>query len=238
MSNIPVKNTPDCVSAALVEAIKTAKATLKDGNRNTYTIKIEYWEHSSGRANGKPINPRDLILFADKQVLYDNQSKTNVRNFTAIAERVAQKESSALTPVMCKVVGSLFDRQVERIIVAVKTCKEFAALNRTLSRHSGKTLDPFQLYNVRLTGKRGRYGESGQPEYGMHNAEACAEALSWIRKHKTAADKLSWVVADYDDIDTEYSIKYETECYGVRHKELNITLTTPKGKVKAQTFTF
>lgn len=87
-------------------------------------------------------------------------------------------------------------------------CKEFKQL-RDLVMADGIDLKLRTLYNVRLFGKRGEYGESGKRDYIAYNPNECKRLIAIAKKSNV-------VVKTLDDIDLEDSIRYETECYGYR----------------------
>lgn len=120
-----------------------------------------------------------------------------------------------------------------KVIEMEKPCGEFVTLNRLLKRYTSKELAITDLYVVDLFGKRGEYGESGDKSYLCYNPTYCQKLVNTIRGKKNSKDTLTFKVATTDDIDTDYSIRYETECYGRRYKGLALTITTPGGKKKA-----
>lgn len=93
-------------------------------------------------------------------------------------------------------------------------CSEFRELKELAKRELGITLDSKTLYGVRLFGKRGRYGESGRRAYTAYDVMECRQLIAGIKSHE--GEKVVGKVCKVDDIDTDYSRRYETECYGYR----------------------
>lgn len=88
-------------------------------------------------------------------------------------------------------------------------CKEFSELRDVVKRY-GINLGVRDLYNVRLFGKRGRYGESGERDYIAYNPNECKKLLDRAKKWCVEVKTL-------DDIENlDESVRYETECYGYR----------------------
>lgn len=111
--------------------------------------------------------------------------------------------------------------------------KEFDTLNKLLTKYTNKSLNPYEWYVVRLFGKRGKYDESGDKTFRCYDNSRCQRAIDVIRKYCTSKyDILTWSLVKYDDIDTDYSIHYETECYGYRDIKLHIIVKTPTGRNK------
>lgn len=122
---------------------------------------------------------------------------------------------------------------IPTIKMLAEPCKEFGQLNKMLVKYANKTINPLEWYRTDLCGKRGTYNESGTPTYNCFDTRCCQQIIDYIRKHKSSKDKLTFNINANDDIDTEYSIKYETECYGRRYMSLTIDITTPTGRNKA-----
>jgi len=105
-----------------------------------------------------------------------------------------------------------------------KPCKQFKELQKLAAR-KGLTIDVKDLYKVRLFGKRGVYDESGERDYTAYNPRRCESIISgikaWGRKRVTLKVE---TVDDVDDL--EYSIRYETECYGSRLKTIHVERKT------------
>lgn len=102
------------------------------------------------------------------------------------------------------------------ITILGEPCKEFKTLVAYLKRNCNKEVTPTTFYSVRLFGKRSVYDESGERNYMCFNPKWCEETLDEAKKAKKRWHKVSFKVKEHDDIDTEYSSYYETECYGLR----------------------
>lgn len=98
-------------------------------------------------------------------------------------------------------------------------CKEFNELNDYLYGRFHKRLGMHDLYKVRLFGKRGQYDESGDKSYLCHRPLACKN-MKFTLEHETKGNSLGF--ATDDDIDTDYSRRYETECYGCRTRTITV----------------
>lgn len=101
-----------------------------------------------------------------------------------------------------------------------KPCKEFKELSKLVSKKFGITLKVDDLYTVRLFGKSGRYGESGKRNYVAYSGNTCTKLIAEIKSFGRKKTTAKMVITD--DIDTDYSERYLTECYGSRKRELKI----------------
>ena len=107
-----------------------------------------------------------------------------------------------------------------------KPCKAFKELAKVVERKTGLVLEPTTLYRCRLFGKRSTYGESGRKYYTAFNERECARLLENVKSF--GRKRIKAEVTTYDDIDTDTSSRYETECYGSRE----VTLVVAHDKKK------
>lgn len=103
-----------------------------------------------------------------------------------------------------------------------KPCKEYQQLSKLMEKKYGITLKVDELYIVNLFGKRGQYNESGKRDYTAFNKNRCEKYINNIKSF--GRKKTNASIKNVDDIDTDYSIRYETECYGQRERGIIITL--------------
>lgn len=103
---------------------------------------------------------------------------------------------------------------VDAVIFENHPCKEFNDLNSYLSEHYRMSLGDHDLYRIALFGKRGRYSETGDKHYLCHYPTACRDILKQLERQEPKSIGFCFD----DDIDTNNSIRYETECYGCRTK--------------------
>lgn len=118
-----------------------------------------------------------------------------------------------------------------------KPCKEYTSLSKYIEKYCGKKLNVEDIYLVSIGGKRGRiYGEEGNRMYLAYNPKKCLSLLQELRDNRGSKDivKTSLIkqVDDIDDWELECSIRNEVEFSGIRHRECEITIQTPKGKIK------
>lgn len=125
----------------------------------------------------------------------------------------------------------------KRVVLLSKPCKEFISLSKYLEKYCGVTINICDIYQVCIGGKRGRiYGEDSSREYLAYKPNRCKYLLDELRKYRNSNDKVivSQIqqVDDIDDLSLQYSIKYETEFDGIRRSQIEITIKTPKDKIK------
>lgn len=127
------------------------------------------------------------------------------------------------------------------IILFSKPCKEFTSLANYIGKYCGKKIEPQDIYQVAIGGKRGRvYGEDSARDYLAYLPEKCSMLLEQLRKYRATNDIVTTTINQrdiIDDSDMRYSIEYETEFSGMRVNECKIEIKTPSGKVK-KTITF
>lgn len=127
------------------------------------------------------------------------------------------------------------------IILFSQPCKEFISLAKYIDKYCGKKIEPQDIYQVAIGGKRGRvYGEDSARDYLAYLPEKCSMLLEQLRKNRATNDIVTTTINQrdiIDDSDMRYSIEYETEFSGMRVNECKIEIKTPSGKVK-KTITF
>lgn len=122
---------------------------------------------------------------------------------------------------------------VKSVYLVPKPCKEYGQLQRWLAKYANFNLKDYELYSVRLFGKRGRYDESGMKEFLCHQPSRCKKALEKLRKERTTGCTLSIKLKNEDDGNYDESVRYETEYYGYRTRIMDVTINTKSGKKKA-----
>lgn len=127
---------------------------------------------------------------------------------------------------------------IDRIALPDNPCKEFKSLQNYLNKYGNITIPDFQLFSVRMGGKRGvLYGEEGDRRYLANRANKCELYLKQIRANKGSKDTITCKFGreDYiDPVDRQYSEYHEIECDGEGRSYVEVTIKTPQGKVKYQ----
>lgn len=114
-------------------------------------------------------------------------------------------------------------------------CRSFLKLSEIFKRSGAGELPFKEWYSVNTSGKRGTYSESGERRYYCYDEQLCANILAWLKQKKTSRDTVEFkIVHNEDTEDRNYSMYYETECYGSVDNNLEITIKTQTGRVKAQ----
>lgn len=101
-----------------------------------------------------------------------------------------------------------------------KPCKAFSELQKTVLKKCGMDLEIKDLYRVRLFGKRGQYDEVGKRSYTAYNEEESQKLLDLVKSF--GRKQITCELSKNDDIETEYSQYYETECYGSRERTISV----------------
>lgn len=223
------------------DEISNKKKQSKENAKVIADIDIEYYDTMRGgnkgytiEVNGKRFNhdllPKyDFTQVASKllKMLKELSNTKGWKNLVISTEEVNFSESWYRT--------NYYDI-VNNVRLLNEPCKEFKSLANYVQKYCGITINMKDIYNVAIGGKRGRvYGEEGQRWYLAHKPNKCAEILSKLRENRATKDIVTSVIKSVDDIDEDdlrYSIKYETEFNGARLNMCEVTIKTPKGKVK------
>ena len=127
---------------------------------------------------------------------------------------------------------------VKSVYLVPKPCKEYTQLQKWLAKYGNFELKDYELYSVRLFGKRGRYDESGMRMFLCHEPTRCKKALEMLRKERTTGCTLSVKVTNEDDGNYDESVRYETEYYGQRVRMLDVAIYTKSGKQKTSVMVY
>lgn len=97
-----------------------------------------------------------------------------------------------------------------------------------------QTIGDWDIYAIRLFGKRGYYNESGMKRYLAYYSDRCTQLLNELQQVYHYGDKLvlSKIKQEDEIEDLDYSIKYETECYGIRYNFYEVSIYTKGGKLR------
>ena len=130
---------------------------------------------------------------------------------------------------------TLFEYPSEITLVA-DPCKEFKSLANYVQKYVGLTLNPFEVWNGHIGGKRGRvYGDAEDLHYLCHRPKKCEKILAELRKVRGTNDKCSFAWKKEDEIDPwdlAVSIRNEVEFDGIRRNFVEVAITTPTGRQK------
>ena len=119
-----------------------------------------------------------------------------------------------------------------RLEIFGKPCKEFNELNKILSKYGSKEVGEFDVFHVRVCGKRSTYSESGDYHYLCHDKNACLSIIEYIKANKGRNGIVSIEVKEYLDHGDDYDIamRTESEWYGSMGNSLKVTIKGGKGK--------
>ena len=123
-----------------------------------------------------------------------------------------------------------------KITLPEPPCKEYKALQNYIKKYGNYNLGNFDIFHSRMGGKRGRlWDEYGERMYLDNRPKKCAEVLEELRKMKGSKDLMLCKMGEedwIDPVDRAYSERHEVECDGEKRHYLEITITTPTGRVK------
>ena len=134
-----------------------------------------------------------------------------------------------------------------KITLPDAACKEYKSLQSFLNKYGTRTdfrgrpdgkftLGNYDIFHSAMGGKRGTlWDEYGERKYLDNRPKKCAEVLAELRQYRGTKDLMlcKYGQEDYiDEIDRRYSEYHEVECEGEKRHYIEITITTPTGKVK------
>lgn len=140
-------------------------------------------------------------------------------------------------------------RSVRKITLADAPCPEYSSLQHWINRFGIRRrpgscfterieLGNYVLFSAAMGGKRGvLWDEYGERRFLDNKPVKCSRILRELRAARATNDKVTCVYGEEDYIDPEEkraSAYYEIECEGEKRKFLEVTVTSPSGKVKYQ----
>lgn len=222
----------------VINEVKHSKKLLSE-KRPTVTVDIDIFIRKGG---GK--NERYVFALNGKEYESDFLRLSAVQEVSRMMESVAREIDAVRGYNVCRVEKEFWyeDRDVfgrtmnyiqitQGIMLHVKPCKEFVKLCKTLEKHADISIHLADLYSVNISGKRGgNWRESGSKTYYAFSPRICTVVLEWIHKNKRPSDRLIANIEEGEDCeDMEYSRRYETECYGVKHRYLSLVIQKGRG---------
>lgn len=121
-----------------------------------------------------------------------------------------------------------------RLEIFAKPCKEFRELNKVLVKNGSKEIGEFDVYSVRVCGKRSIYNDSGKYSYLCHDSVKCQSVIDFIKDNKGRNGVVKTSVVDYldkgDEEDYRIAQYQESEWYGRAGANLKVNIIGGKGK--------
>ena len=140
-----------------------------------------------------------------------------------------------------------------KITLCAAPCKEYKSLQSFINKygkaknlsggyygHCGNYADMhlgnYDIFHSAMGGKRGRlWDEYGERIYLDNRPKKCAQVLEELRKARGSKDLMLCKMGEedwIDPVDRAYSERHEVECDGEKRHYIEITITSPTGKVK------
>lgn len=198
--------------------------------------------HSNWVCGGKDKKwSHSRIYFGDKGYNFYDKEITD-KDFLVMME-TALKESNCKGRIdydertEWKGLYSVPQRIFRSITLIGKPCKEYVTLNRLLKKYTNKELGEMQVYYARVCGKRSSWSANmASADYLDFSKKKCQKAIDFIRSTRTSKDTLTFKVSEHlshgDEEDYRIAQYQESEWYGSLCNNLELVVTTPKGKEK------
>lgn len=207
------------ISEIAAEVIAAIKKELKAKSGNVKEVDVEVYVYGHGaRPFGSylPNDYRDVTIRVGKNH-WDGLDNYDVPVLKHELEKYVKEFDNVVRD------GVFFSEDFPKTFrMFGKPCKEFKQLAKLVEKKYGIVLKVDDLYNVRLFGKSGRYGESGEREYAAFSETLCLFYINEIKSFGRKKTKAT--ITNMDDIDTDYSARYLTECYGYRKRGIDVKL--------------
>lgn len=219
---------------AYIKYIKSLKQKVNNKSSQYFELPIwESWTHGTN-INFAMIEIDGIEFLVDPCQSYKIYQLNS--DFLKIANSLAIKmNANIITSYESELIGwsSLKHNYAKGIEFRSKPCNEYNKLKSWLIRKGINLKSDWDMYSIELFGKRGQYDESGSKKYLAHKANVCNRILDELKQSYHYGDKLTLSeLKEIDDIDTGYSIEYETECYGTRIKYYDISIFAKSGKIR------
>lgn len=205
------------------------------GDKTNMELDIEHHNWVCGMGCNKKWSSSE-ITFGGKSYIFKDKEITE-EDFIGMLHKALQ-ESGVKGKVFFDTYGDGYWNKKQNIFrrleIFAKPCKEFNQLNKYLSKCGVKEIDDYDVFSVRVCGKRSSYSDSGRYYYLCHNPKMCLSIIDYIKSNKGRNGIISIKVEQYLDhgYEEEYRIAQyqESEWYGKRGNNLTITINGGKNK--------
>lgn len=257
MTNAEIKKNAETIFNYIKDTIAKARKTNKEKNltgwarKDTY-VEVRYYEEGEYNRSKNAYDYTFRISVWGNEVVTGIESKYDVKAIADALEELLNKQKkvrgwTALTLAKTEITldsglgGSWYSRPYTINAVTLVTlpdpqCSEFKSLRNYIAKYGNLTIGDYELFVVRMGGKRGSlWDEEGPRHYLDNRPKRCAEILAELRKYRGAKDKMSVKRGEEKYIDPEeyrHSVYYEVECTGEFYTFAEVTITSPNGKVK------
>lgn len=227
----------DQIKTAIVDYLKKTQKEMGTTTNKKLGLDLSNWTCGMGKNSKWSFSE---IHVGNDSYMIDDKEVTTTQFIQML------KDAIAIAGVRAKVFSKEYgdgywtpkETILEKVEIYAKPCDEFVKLQKLIEKHANYTLHETDVFDVRVCGKRSAWSDSGRPIYLCYEPEECKKLIELIRAKKTSKDNLRVEIKEYfshgDDTDYNYAIHTESEWYGYRGVKLILTITTPKGKVKAQ----
>jgi len=237
MAKVTNLDRDDLLILYIADFIKSCKRIHLVSNKSyIIPIKLENWgTHLRGSFKWS----RSVIKFDGAEYEFTNR-EIDDNKFIYLLNK-ALEQSKVRGKVFFQTYGDGYwvkkETRFERLEIYADSCKEFDKLAKMIQKYANKTIEPTDIFDVSVCGKRSSWSDSRDYTYLCYDADKCNAIIDYIRNNRSSRDIMEVVVEEYfshgDDADYQCAMYQESEWYGCRGNKLLIKITTPSGKAKA-----
>jgi hypothetical protein len=229
--------TREQITTAIVDYLKNVQKEM--GKTTNKEVRLDLSNWTCGMGNNRKWSFSEIHVGYDSYLIEDKEV-TTTQFIQMLNNAIAKAEVRA--KVFYKECGDGYwtPKQTifEKVEIYAKPCDNFIKLQKLIEKYANYTLHETDIFDTRVCGKRSSWSDSGNPMYLCYDPDKCKKLIDLIKAKRTSRDNVNVEIKEYfshgDDADYRCAIHMESEWYGYRGTKLILTITTPKGKVKAK----
>lgn len=221
----------------MVDYIKDSYKNMGKATNKELGLNISNWTCGMGRDRKWSFS--EIQVGYDSYMIEDKEVTTD-QFIRMVNDAIAKSKVRA--KVFSEVYGDGYwtprETHFNKVEIYAAPIKEFIQMQKLIEKYANFTLHETDVYHVRVCGKRSSWSDVGRVDYLCYNKQKCDKVIELLKKKRTSRDNVKVEVKEYfshgDEGDYKCAIHMESEWYGYRGQKMELTITTPKGKVKVK----